>query len=109
MLIKGGGWLLWSLGFFWNILFDEVDDCYTCGHDAPLNEIVLVDHEKHVLFDNYIVEFVHDATENYFQRGKYGCRNFHVSKTPIYMMQVLKVLLFFLPMLDTLCSIDLFS
>ena len=31
---------------------------------------VLVDHEKPVLSDNYIVEFVHDDTENYYERGK---------------------------------------
>ena len=37
---------------------------------------VLVDHEKPV----YIVEFVHDATENYYERGKYGCRSSHVTK-----------------------------
>jgi hypothetical protein len=24
------------------------------------------------LCDIYIVEFVHDATENYYERGKYG-------------------------------------
>ena len=43
--------------------FDEVDAFYTCGHDAPLNEIVLVDYEQHALCDAYVVEFVHDATE----------------------------------------------
>ena len=30
---------------------------------------VFVDHENHVLCDSYIVEFVHDATGNYFERG----------------------------------------
>ena len=34
------------------------------------NTHVLVSHEQHVLFDSYIVEFVHDATKNYFERGK---------------------------------------
>ena len=63
---------------------------------------VLVDHEKLVLSDRYIVEFVHDATENYYERGKYGCRNSHVTKTPIFM-------LFYLPMLNALCFMDLFS
>ena len=70
---------------------------------------VLVGHEKHALCDGYIVEFVHDATENYYERGKYGCRNFHVRKTPLSMLKIWKVLLFYLPMLDTLCFIDLFS
>ena len=68
---------------------------------------VLVDHEKHVLCDSYIVEFVHDATENYFERGKFGCINFHVTKTPLFMLKVLKLFLFHLPMFVTMCFIDL--
>ena len=63
---------------------------------------VLVDHEKPVFSDNYIVELVQDATENYNERGKYGYWGFHVTKTPIFM-------LFYLPMLNALCFIDLFS
>src|SRR4051812_25163602 len=70
---------------------------------------LLVDHEKHALCDNYMVEFVHDATENYYERGKLGYRNFHVRKTPLSMLKILKVLLFYLAMLDTLCFIYLFS
>ena len=69
---------------------------------------VLVDREKHALCDSYIVEFVHDGTENYYERGKCGCRNFHVTKTPLFMLIVLKLLLFYLPMLATLCFFDLF-
>ena len=30
---------------------------------------MLVDHEKNALCDVYIVEFIHDATENYSERG----------------------------------------
>ena len=46
---------------------------------------VLVDHEKHALCDDYIVELVPYATENYYERGKYGYRNFHVRKnTPLH-------------------------
>ena len=30
---------------------------------------VFVDHEKHALCDSYVVEFVHDASENYYERG----------------------------------------
>ena len=37
---------------------------------------VFVDHEKHALCDSYIVEFVHDATESYYERGKYVCKIF---------------------------------
>ena len=31
---------------------------------------VFVDHEKHALCDSYVVEFVHDAIEKSYQRGK---------------------------------------
>jgi hypothetical protein len=69
---------------------------------------VFVDHEKHALCDSYIVEFIHDATENYYERGKYGCRNFHGIKTPLYMLKVLKLLLLYLFMLVTLFYKNLF-
>src|SRR4051812_46238441 len=49
------------------------------------NTRVLVGHEQHDLCDSYILDVVHDATENYFERGKFGCRNFHVTKTPLFM------------------------
>ena len=45
---------------------------------------VLLDHDKNALCDTYILEFFHDATENYYERGKYGCRNFHVTKTSLF-------------------------
>ena len=46
---------------------------------------VRVDNEKHALCHNYVVEFVHDATVNYYKRGNYGCRNFLVIKnTSLY-------------------------
>src|SRR3954470_5916319 len=41
-------------------------------------DYVLVDHEKHALCDGYIFEFVHDATENYYERWKFGYKYFHV-------------------------------
>ena len=34
-----------------------------------------VDHEKSALSAGYIVEFIHDATENYYEGGTYACRN----------------------------------
>ena len=32
---------------------------------------MLMYHEKNALCDGYIVEFIHDATENYYERGTY--------------------------------------
>src|SRR3954462_1348459 len=97
-------------------LFDEVDAFYTCGHGAIMNDAYgdelpivprvgheIVGHEQHDLCDSYILDVVHDATENYFERGKFGCRNFHVTKTPLFMLKVLKFFLFHLPMHVTLC------
>src|SRR3954467_12269151 len=89
------------------VLIDVLNDDEVCLES--LYDYVLADHDKHALCDGYIVEFVHDATENYYERGKFGCRNFHVRKTPLSMSKILKVLLFYLPMLDTLFFIDLFS
>src|SRR3954468_19525413 len=72
------------------------------------NTRVLVGHEQHDLCDSYILDVVHDATENYFERGKFGCRNFHVTKTPLSLLKVLKLFFFYLPMLVTLFFHDLF-
>src|SRR4051812_38433071 len=33
---------------------------------------VLVGHEQHDLCDSYILDVVHDTTENYVERGKFG-------------------------------------
>ena len=65
-------------------------------------------HDKNVSFDSYIVEFAHDATGYYYEGGKYGTRNFHVTKTPLYVLKVLKLFLLHLPMLVVLCFNDLF-
>ena len=31
-----------------------------------------VDHEKNALCDRYIIDFVHDSNENYYERGRNG-------------------------------------
>jgi hypothetical protein len=53
--------------------------------------------------DIYIVEFVYDATENYYERGKYGCWNSHFTKTPIFILKVPKFSCFIYPYL-LLCA-----
>src|SRR5215203_4791776 len=65
-------------------------------------------HGKNALCDSYIVEFAHVATESYYERGKYGGRNFHVTKTPLYVLKFLKLHLFYLPDLVTLLFMNLF-
>ena len=36
---------------------------------------MLVYHERNALCDGYIVEFIQDATENYYEGGIYACRD----------------------------------
>ena len=70
---------------------------------------MLVDHEKDDLCGAYIVEFIHDATENYYEGGTYACRNCNNIKFPLYVLKVLKLCLFYLPMQVDSCSHKLFA
>src|SRR3954468_1504234 len=69
---------------------------------------MLADHDKKKLCDTYIVEFIHDPTENYYERGIYAHRYFNNIKFPLFMLKVLKLHLFCLPMLIALCFNELF-
>ena len=69
---------------------------------------MLVDHEKNALCDGYIVEFIHYATEKYYEGGIYACRNCNNIKFPLYVLKILKLSLFYLPMLVDYCSISCF-
>ena len=70
---------------------------------------MLVNHEKSALCDSYIVEFINDATENYYEGGIYACRNCNNIKFPLYVLKVLKFCLLHLPMQVDYCSHKLFS
>ena len=67
-----------------------------------------VDHEKNILCDSYIVEFEYDPTCNYYERGKYGGRNFHITKSPLVMLRLLLSLSYSLHMV-VICLDNLFS
>ena len=56
------------------------EECQLCMH---------VGHIENMLCDSYIVEFAYDPTCNYYERGKYGGRNFHVTKLPLVMLRLL--------------------
>ena len=60
---------------------------------------MLVDHEKNALSAGYIVEFIHDATENYYEGGIYACRSCNNIKFPLYVLKILKLCLFCFSML----------
>ena len=70
---------------------------------------MLVDHEKNALGAGYVVEFIHVATENYYEGGIYACRNCNNIKFPLYVLKVLKFCLFCLPMQVDSCSHKLFA
>ena len=70
---------------------------------------MLVDHEKNVLGAGYIVEFIHYSTENYYEGGIYACSNCNNIKFPLYVLKVLKLCLFSLPMLVDYRSHKLFA
>ena len=70
---------------------------------------MLVDHEKNALCAGYMVEFIHDTTENYYEGGTYACRNCNNIKFPLYVLKVLKLCLFCHTMLVDYCSHKLFA
>ena len=70
---------------------------------------MLVDHEKNALCDGNIVELIHDVTENYYEVGIHACRSCNNIKFPLYVLKVLKLCLFCLPMLVDSCSHKLFA
>ena len=55
---------------------------------------MLVDHEKNALCHGYIVEFIHDANENYYERGTYASTYLNNIKFPLYLLKILKLCLF---------------
>jgi hypothetical protein len=70
---------------------------------------ILGDPEKNALCDSYIVEFFHDATENYYERGIYAYIYFNNIKFPLFMLKVLKSCMFSLPMLLDSCYNKFFA
>jgi hypothetical protein len=74
-----------------------------------INSFMLVAHDKNVLCDSYIVNFIHDATEGYYERGKHGFMHLNNVKFPLFMLKVLMLHLFCLPMLVASCFHNLFS
>ena len=68
-----------------------------------------VDCVENMLCDSYFVEFSYDPTCNYYERGKYGCRNFHVTKLPLFMLRLLSSHSSSLHMLVFACLANLFA
>ena len=85
-------------------LFDDnptiLEECQLCMH---------VDHKKKILFDSYIVGFDYDPTCNYYERGKYGCGNFHGNKLPLVLLRLPMFYSSPLHMLDISCLDNFFA
>ena len=88
-------------------ILDE-DDIF-CSPSFGDDTYAIIDHEKNALCDSYIVIFLHDVTENYYERGTYAFTYCNNIKFPLYVFKVLKLCLFCLPMLVDSCSHKLFS
>ena len=79
--------------------FGEVMTLFS--NDSTISEEVPIEYENKVVID--------DATENYYEGGIYACRNCNNIKFPLYVLKVLKLCLFCLPMLVDYCSHKLFA
>ena len=77
-----------------------LEECQLCMH---------VDHVENMFCDSYIVEFSYDPTCNYYERGKYGRRNFYLIKLPLVMLRLLSSLSSSLHMLIFACYDNLFA
>ena len=84
-----------------------IDDNPTILEDCKI--FMDVDHKENIVYDSYIIEFEYDPTCNYYERGKYGCRNFHVTKLPLVMLRLLLFLSASLHMLVFACLDNLFA
>ena len=77
-----------------------LEECQLCMH---------VDRVENRLCDSYIVEFSYDPTCNYYERGKYGCRNFHVTNLPLVLLRLPLILSSSLHMLVFACLDNFFA
>jgi hypothetical protein len=78
------------------------------GYVGSINSFMHAAHDKNILCDSSIFNFVHDATESYYERGKHGFMHFNNIKFSLFMLKILKLHLFCFPMLVALCFHDLF-
>jgi hypothetical protein len=72
------------------------------------NYFMHVAHDKNVLCDSYIINFIHDATESYYERGKHSFMHLNNIKFSLFMLKILKLHLFCFHMLVDLCFHNLF-
>jgi hypothetical protein len=86
------------------ITINENNSSYAKINDTSMH----MNHDKNVLSDGYIVDFINDATESYYERGKYGYMHLNNIKFPLFMLRILKLRLCCFSMLATLFFMNLF-
>ena len=69
------------------------------SNDSTISEEVPLEYENKVA--------IHDTTENYYEGVIHACRSCNNIKFPLYVLKVLKLYLFCLPMLVDSCSHEL--
>jgi hypothetical protein len=78
----------------------------TIIHVGSINSFMHVAHDRDALCDGYVVNSIHDATESYYDRGKYVLKDLNNIEFPLFLLQFLKLYLFCLPMLFALRFYD---
>jgi hypothetical protein len=81
----------------------------TIVHVGSINSFMHVARDRDVLCDGYTVNSIHDATESYYERGKQSLMDLNNIKFPLFMLQILKLHMFYLSMFATMCLVYLFS
>jgi hypothetical protein len=79
----------------------------TIVHVGSITSFMHMAHDRDALCDGYVVNSIHDATESYYERGKYVLKYLNNMEFPLFMLQFLKLYLFRLPMLFALRFHDL--
>jgi hypothetical protein len=81
----------------------------TTIHVGSINSFMHMTHDRDVLYDSYIVNSTHDATESYYERVKHDLMDLNNIEFPLSMLQILKFHLFYLSMFVTMRLVDLIS
>jgi hypothetical protein len=105
-------------------IYDDYNDEYVIFSPPIIEEKISYDYNMPPIFDDYgdennndsyyvecdsyIVNFIHDATESYHERGKHSFMHLNNIKFPLFMLKILKLHLFCSSMLVALCFHDLF-
>jgi hypothetical protein len=86
------------------VVINEKNFAYVENNDTFMH----MDHDKNFSCDGYIVDFINDATESFYDKGRHGFIYHNNIASPLLLLKFLKLHLLCLPMLVNSCFIDLF-